>query len=593
MRTRGFLLVLCLCLCLCSPLPGEEGTARQYTMIERYWPAELEAGQNPYDPDSVRLDARITLPSGASRIVPLFHDRPCQRGRDALGKEWVKPSGPARWALRFTPRDPGEHSVVILRTSGGRRTEELERFALSVKPAEASARGFLRVNPERPERFVFDSGEGYFALGHNVCWTTREQGTYGYDRYFRRMAKAGENYTRVWLCTWGISLDTEKPYTVDLTDAWRLDHVLSEAQRRGLYVKLCIDNFYDHRYHWDQSPFNRANGGPCATPLQRFTSVEADRLTRARMRYLVARYGAFTSLLAYELWNEMEYAIGSLDRLDAGLTDAQIRDRVYLPWTLRTARALQQMDSHDHLVTTSLGMHTHWEGLWDESSIQIAQYHSYIHYTDMLRTREEEDAAAFALRGVSHITGHGKPALLSEFGYMGEGSHSSMNPKDPKGIALHNSLWAGAFSGAAGTPMLWWWDNYIDPNDLYFRYQSLATYLKGVDWTLDFKPMRAEDPDVRVLALRSPTLTLLWLQNRKSTWHEQLRRKRRPARLADIQLALDGFTPGAYQLSWYDPQAGRELSSHEVQSPDGSLRLRVPAFRHDIAAKLRLVRKRP
>ena len=30
---------------------------------------------------------------------------------------------------------------------------------------------------------------------------------------------------------------------------------------------------------------------------------------------------------------------------------------------------------------------------------------------------------------------------------------------DPAGIHLHNALWASVMSGAAGSPMPWWWDS--------------------------------------------------------------------------------------------------------------------------------------
>ena len=53
------------------------------------------------------------------------------------------------------------------------------------------------------------------------------------------------------------------------------------------------------------------------------------------------------------------------------------------------------------------------------------------------------------------------------FGEFGIRSHSTTADKDPQGWAVHNSLWAGLTSFAAGGPMPWWHEHYIDP--LHFR----------------------------------------------------------------------------------------------------------------------------
>jgi hypothetical protein len=416
------------------------------------------------------------------------------------------------------------------------------------------------------------------------------------DAYFRKMADAGENYTRVWLCTWGLSLDTQTPHEMDLADAWRLDHVLRRAQERGIYVKLCIDNFYDFRHHFDQSPFNQANGGPCAERGVFFTDPMAKAQYRARLQYLVARYGAYTSVMAWELWNEMDYALDPWDVEGVAapksfVTDADLREEILVPWTLEMARTLRRLDPYDHPVTTSIGLHSVWDGLWKSPRISFAQYHSYIHYLDWMRETVEQDAAAFVLAGQQEVSGYDKPAFLAEFGYMGRGETSSMNPLDPDGIALHNALWAGALSGAAGTPMLWWWDNYIEPHDLYYRYKALAAFLADVDWTQSFVPMRIENKALRVLALRSDRTVLLWVQNLENTWYKRIEEQREPETREHVLLALRDFPPGPYRVAWFDPQRGDWLSRHTLDGAKGVLRLRPPAFRMDVAARLTRVGK--
>ncbi len=607
MRCRRATLIQALVICCSSlVLGGEEGegllaplTAEDqvapYQVWQGTWPRQLVPnGVNPYDARAVRVDALITSPSGKTLTTPAFFYQPHERSKDRRGHEVVRKTGPASWAVRYAGGEPGRYEAVVSVTLGKGPAVEKGRASFQIVPADParpSDHGFLRINPSQPTRFRFDSGKGYFALGHNVCWVKRERGTYGFDHYFGKMGAAGENYTRLWLCTWGISLETQRPWQIDLKDAWRLDHVFGAAQRHGIYVKLCIDNFYDFLHNFKKGPYSHVNDGPCRRKVDFFVLPAAKALVLSRMRYLVARYGAYTSLMAWELWNEQNYALSAFDEGPSGsfASDEELRDTVYIPWVREMADALRDMDPYRHLVTSSLGLNTNWPDLWKSPVIDVAQYHSYIHYLDLLRTETEKDAALLVLTVQDKVARFGKPFHVSEFGYMGSGSTSNMNPDDPQGIALHNAIWAGALSGAAGTPSLWWWDNYIDPQDLYFHYRALSKFLKGVDWTEDLVPMRVENSVLRVLALRGTKQVLMWVQNRQSTWYERLRGKREPESLEGLVLALDRFPQGRYRVEWSDPYRGGSLTSYEVAAEAGTLRLHIPPFRLDIAVKLELV----
>ena len=58
---------------------------------------------------------------------------------------------------------------------------------------------------------------------------------------------------------------------------------------------------------WEDNPYNAANGGPVAAddPAAFFTDPTARDLFKKRLRYLVARYGAYRDILAWELFNEI------------------------------------------------------------------------------------------------------------------------------------------------------------------------------------------------------------------------------------------------------------------------------------------------
>src|SRR5690606_10865715 len=79
----------------------------------------------------------------------------------------------------------------------------------------------------------------------------------------------------------------------------------------------------------------------------------------------------------------------------------------------------------------------------------------------------------------------GKPTFSAEFGTDWRGASEA----DPAGVNLHNALWASPFSGATGTAMTWWWDNYVEPHDLYHHFGSFSRFLGDARWlTADRRP---------------------------------------------------------------------------------------------------------
>ncbi|MBN2710914.1 MAG: hypothetical protein JXR97_00565 [Planctomycetes bacterium] len=554
--------------------------------------AAAYAKLNPYNPDILKVDGIITTPSGKQFIQPAFFSQNYSRAESEEGAELLTPEGKSYWAIRFCPTTTGIYKVSVLVAAKGEEEKNYSVGSVTVSEAKEKPDGFLRVNKKNPSRFIFDSGKGYFALGHNVCWVAKGTGTYGFEKYFKRMEEAGENYTRIWLCTWGVSLETSKPYVYNSEGAWQLDRILEDANERSIAVKLCLYNFYDFNHNPDKLPYTVDNGGPCKSKADFFVGSGAKKLTKAKLRYLVARYSAYTSLMAWELWNEMNYTLSYLDEGPSGqlIYDDEERKKILLPWTNEMVGEFEKLDPYRHMTTTSLGNNELWDDLWKDDKISFAQFHSYIHYLDMLRIEAGKDAAAYVLMAQSAVSTYNKPAFIAEFGFMGSGETSPINPEDPSGIALHNAIWAGAFSGAAGIPALWWWDNYIDPNNLYSHYKGLSTFLKDIDWNRQYKPMRAESKDIRVLALRNSACILLWVQNRQNTWYNRIRKELEPERMKGFSLALENFEPGTYKVEWFDPYGIKILSESTQESPDGSLNINVPSFKFDIAGKLSLVR---
>lgn len=101
------------------------------------------------------------------------------------------------------------------------------------------------------------------------------------------------NYARIWMAPWAFAVEwSDRAGRYDLKEAWRLDYVLRLAEKKGIYVMLCLVNHGQLRAgeNWNGNPYNRARGGPLSSPEQFFTDPTAKDLFKKRLRYLVSRY---------------------------------------------------------------------------------------------------------------------------------------------------------------------------------------------------------------------------------------------------------------------------------------------------------------
>jgi hypothetical protein len=463
-----------------APAPGSLPVVRRVlpsrATVPRYERVELTVDlearyANPFDPEQVALEARFRAPSGVERIVPGFWYRPYRRQLHGT-RELLTPAGNGGWRIRFAPEEIGRYTyAVTVRDTRGTSAPMPGAFA-----SRASKHpGYVRVSRADRRFFAFDSGKPYFPIGANVCWSgggapAHSRGTFDYDDWFPRYAAQGCNYARLWIGPFDLfTLERHAPGDkslalgrYDLAGAWRIDTVLERAEATGLYLMFCLESFNSLRIRqshamWDRNPYNAANGGPLRRPEQFFTDARARRLFLRKLRYMVARWGYSTHLLAWEFWNEVD--------LIETYRPTEVRE-----WHIAMSHALRDLDPWDHLQTTSFAT-PHGEPSIDSlQEIDFVQTHHY-GSRDMAA-----DLPEYCRRKIRE---YGKPHFIGEFGADAGGPRDD---DDPTGIHLHNGLWSSVMSLASGAAMLWWWDSYIDPKNLYPHFGALARFLKGVDW---------------------------------------------------------------------------------------------------------------
>ena len=249
--------------------------------------------------------------------------------------------------------------------------------------------------------------------------------------------------------------------------------------------------------------------------------------------------------------------------------------------------ALRRYDAHKHLITNSFAT----DRIWDEMNrfpwMDFVQHHTYLSSWDT-------DSADTVLNALRWVDDYGKPYLLGEFGGAPAGVYGAetniVHDADPRGIHIHNSLWAASLSGAAGTPLNWWWDEYVRPKNLYHHYAALSRFLEGTPWLdAELKPEDLSTTHVRIRVLRGSTWARVWAQNREFTW-PNAENLQGISRTESVPIWIEHLQPGTYGIQWWDTLQGVPLRS-ETKSCDGTLNLIVPPLQQDIAVRINLTAK--
>jgi len=538
----------------------------------------VRAYDNPFDPALITVDALIATPSGDLHRLPAYWDRDTSRSL-VDGREVIVAAGPGSFRVRYAPMELGRHEVsVVARDPEGE--DVAATLVFDVVPGDE--RGFVRVDPSDPRALSHDDGTPYVPVGANLCWSADPSAGYDLEAYLASLAAAGGTWARLWMTHfgegWTLEWGPDHPsgyyaglgrYSVEV--ASRLDRVFSLAETLGIAIQLVLWQHSqleaDTWSSWDQNPYNAANGGPCDDSECFFSNPAALELSRRKLRYLVARYGAYRSLLAWEVMNE-------LDGVHAPVA-------VVTSWNEDRARDLRSLDPYHHLVTTSVMVRPSLAParLFDSDAYDIVQAHAY------------GGALWFNLPKDAHaMRAHGKPAIFAEFGldYLGE-----LQNQDVEGLHLAEGSWVALASGVWGGAMSWWWDSYLRPFDLWNTQQGVASFVQSVDLRGMHEPLgddvtaAAGENDLDVFGRKGTTGAMIYLRHPDARWEIASKAGMPSVQGASLRVPCDPrsvcsvrafeTTGGTVVVDWV----------HVVGNADGLASVALPAFVGALALEVR------
>lgn len=379
------------------------------------------------------------------------------------GSSWI--------VFRYSPMQLGAH-VISLSINGQQPVTACGsncRFTAIANPNQTA--GYVQVATNKQHFVTSGYNHSYFGVGENLAWAKwgGSAGIHGWAPYIQNLSSAGANYIRVWLTDGGwddMAVETELG-NYSLTNTDNIDELLALAEANGIKVLMCTEsfNFFCSKpkptpCNWDGCVYNEKNGGFLSSAADFFTSERAKSLYKQRLQYLVSRYAHSPAVFAWEFFNE-------IDIVD-GYAPARIAQ-----WTREMARYLRSIDIYQHPISTSFCCQEPPE-VWNLKEMDFVMVHTYSRHnrTDMADNSQYETVKTARM--------FGKPTFVAETGEQTTDNHRF--PADPKGIGLHNALWASMTSMGAMSSAVWWWDSWVAAHDLYHHFTAARKFADSVDW---------------------------------------------------------------------------------------------------------------
>ena len=545
--------------------------------------AGVPAVKNPYNPADIKVDAIFQTPRGKTvRVLAFVWQSSSLREISATSTHGVPDS--YVWQIRYMPATVGQYTCQVEITNA---TDKImgHKVFFHVLKGNTAHTGMIGVSRGNPWALDYHDGQSFLPVGQNLSWATsyaptavRGHVVATFRYWLNKLAANHANCIRLWTNMPGMWIQSwHHPYKINQLAAGRLDRVMAMCQKRGIHVILCIENI--RAVNWNRFPFSTGNGGPAANGTQFVTKSAAQRQFKALLRYYIARWGAYRSLMSWELWNEMDCFPAS--------QSAVIR------WSGLMSRYIHRHDPYHHLIDNSLGSTTVWPGLWQLPRINLVMYHDY-GGRDLYKGRSQVGIYANAIR---NLLGFHKPVLLEECGLVannwGANPHTNAYKwpsaaKDTHGYAFHEALWIPFFCGAAGGGMHWWWDGMIDPYNYYPQYLPLAKFFKGIP--LAQAPMppittMTSVNNLKCFARGNKWGVAAWVWNHADKWENLVINHHRPAWVKGASVTFPTGGAGRFLVECMNTWTGEVLLRRNINAVRGSLTVRLPNFKIDIAIK--------
>jgi len=417
-----------------------------------------EKWDDPYNQNDIRVDVDLVSPSKKRLSLPAFY---------VTGKSGEK----SQWQARFTPQEAGQYTYSVkLNSKAKQKHTATAHFMVN----ESNHKGFLHSHNYWTLRF--DNGELFRGIGKNIGWEKRdnddskyfkelhENKRFNYEDMLKSVSDNGGNFIRTWMIYWNLPVDwrwvdnasrySPSRSRFNETGIARMDDLVAIAEKNNVYIMLALESHVGLMGSgWDNSLYNKKNGGFAASPEEFFTSADAKAQHKNKLRFMVARRGYSPNIAMWEFFNEVDNAMYHNK-------DAPIPDKAVTQWHAEMSEYLASIDIYDRPITTSIS-HRDVQGMNDIKHIDINQRHIY-KALDAIPTTINE-----------YVTKHHKPYVIGEAGYEWDWSKNFDDFSAEMISDFKRQLWYGLFNPTPVLPLSWWWE--------YFDEKGMAPYFQRVN----------------------------------------------------------------------------------------------------------------
>ena len=394
-------------------------------------------------------------------------------------------------------------------------------------------------------RYFESNGKTFIPVGINLCYCRDREPHAGYIDWLDKFSSNGGNYIRLWCGNdyWDVM---PKFGEIDLTVTQRLKWIADECQKRGIKIKLCLEQF--RGFGASQPPvFRKEIYAPYVNTLNEwFKSDECQAAFRRKIDAMAEAVGSHPAVAVIEIWNEI-------------MSDW---DWVQKEWQTRTLAYLRRKFP-GRLVVCDLGSFSEvyspaeYDKICFRSDNDFLQVHRYydpgagmavcygaidVFCADAIRE----------LRDRSLL----KPAILAEVGAV-KPNHTGLSElysRDPEGVLMHDMVFAPFFAGSAGCGQMWHWDSrYVDGKNLWFHYGRFVKAIEGLDPVAEnFKPFRIESKAFRCYGLKGKDTTVAWLRDKRVDALAEVKDGKRAEVRTGWKVAMRAKGPVECYLPWED-----------------------------------------
>ncbi len=427
-------------------------------------------------------------------------------------------------------------------------------IALLLAASALPAQDFVRVSAANPRYLETSDGKLFIPNGPNIAWerfaTDEEEVFRLTEGRFRALAAERGNFARIFLSHPFYQLDPVTPGVIDPARLRRIQRLVAIAKKHRIRLKLCLEHFRTVQDDPPRFPGSIPMGAPHYRALfpdmtAYFSTPRGRAVFLAKLDALAPLFANEPAIYGWELWNEINSS----------------RQPGWEEWTRDMLPELKKRFPR-HLAMQSLG------SLDAESKLGIYQRMSAMPGNELAQVHRYLDPGApleicrgpvdiLTADAIAKLLAYapGRPVLISEVGAV-EARHAGpfkLYAQDREGTLLHDGLFAAFFSGSAGAGQFWHWQDYIEPNNLWWHFARFAEAVKDLDpRTPAMEPQRRDQAGLRIYALTSAQSTALWIRDAASDWKSELQDRKPAALLRDVRIPWSSA-----QARIFDPWSGK------------------------------------